>query len=63
MSLLRFLGLLFILVSIFAGTITVVALVILTIRFWPLTLVLLLTLAIFQLASTRILRPQGGNPP
>ncbi|QEY72014.1 hypothetical protein F1C79_10535 [Pseudomonas denitrificans (nom. rej.)] len=63
MSLLRFLGLLFILVSIFAGTITVVALVILTIRFWPLTLALLLTLAIFQLASTRILRPQGGNPP
>ncbi len=53
MGLLRFLRLLFVLVSIFAGTTAVVALVILAARFWPLMLVIVLTLAIFHFASRR----------
>ncbi len=53
MGLLRFLGLLFLLISIFAGTAVIVALVILAARYWPLMLVILLTLVIFQLASRR----------
>ncbi|WP_315809332.1 hypothetical protein [Pseudomonas sp. C9-3] len=50
MGLMRFLGLLFVLVSIFAGCAAVVALVILAVRFWPLMLVMVTTLAVFQLA-------------
>ncbi|WP_425317849.1 hypothetical protein [Pseudomonas nitroreducens] len=57
MGLLRFLGLLFLLISIFAGTPAIVALVILAARYWPLMLVILLTLVIFQLASRRAHSP------
>ncbi|MFV3335180.1 hypothetical protein ACNFIA_30030 [Pseudomonas sp. NY15437] len=53
MDLLRFLALLFVLVSIFAGTAAVVAVLILAVRFWPLMLIIVLTLAVFQLASRR----------
>ncbi|NMZ76649.1 hypothetical protein HBO32_26375 [Pseudomonas nitroreducens] len=48
MGLMRFLGLLFVLISIFAGSAAVVALVILAVRFWPLMLVIVLTLVLFQ---------------
>lgn len=48
MGLLRFLGLLFVLVSIFAGTAAVVALLLLALRFWPLLLVIVLALLLFQ---------------
>ncbi|TLX70101.1 hypothetical protein FAS41_29085 [Pseudomonas nicosulfuronedens] len=50
MTLLRFLGLLFLLVSIFAGTAAVVALTVIAMRFWPLSLTLILALAIFHFA-------------
>ncbi|ARH17934.1 hypothetical protein ABMZ67_23610 [Pseudomonas aeruginosa] len=53
MGLLKFLGLLFMLVSIFAGSAAVVALMILAVRYWPLMLVIVMTLAVFQLASKR----------
>jgi hypothetical protein len=52
MNLLRFLGLLFMLVSIFAGTTVAVALLVLALRFWPLLLVILLTLVTFQYATS-----------
>ncbi|HBP5169528.1 hypothetical protein [Pseudomonas aeruginosa] len=48
MGLMRFLGLLFVLISIFAGSAAVVALVIIAVRFWPLMLVIVLTLVLFQ---------------
>ena len=51
MGLLRFLGLLYVLLSIFAGSAAVVALGILAVRFWPLMLVIVTTLAVFQMAS------------
>ncbi|MFV3372481.1 hypothetical protein ACNFH5_30295 [Pseudomonas sp. NY15435] len=53
MDLLRFLGLLFVLISTFAGTAVVVALLILAVRYWPLMLVIVLTLAVFQMRSRR----------
>ncbi|WP_236225665.1 hypothetical protein [Pseudomonas pseudonitroreducens] len=53
MKLLRFLGLLFVLFSIFAGTAAVVGLAVLAMRFWPLLLTLILALAIFHLATRR----------
>ncbi|TGB25614.1 hypothetical protein ECC04_002490 [Pseudomonas aeruginosa] len=46
MGLLKFLGLLFMLVSIFAGSAAVVALMILAVRYWPLMLVIVMTLAV-----------------
>lgn len=55
MGLMRFFGLLFVLVSIFAGSAAVVALVILAVRFWPLMLVIVLTLVLFQF------RPKSAN--
>ncbi len=54
MGMLRFLGLLFMLISIFAGSAAVVAMGIVAVRFWPLMLVILTTLAVFQLASKRV---------
>ncbi|ALY44370.1 TPA: hypothetical protein ACNRRD_006491 [Pseudomonas aeruginosa] len=54
MGLLRFLGLLYVLLSIFAGSAAVVALGILAVRFWPLMLVIVTTLAVFQMASKRL---------
>ena len=53
MDLLRFLAQLFVLVSIFAGTAAIVAVLILAVRFWPLMLIIVLTLAVFQLGSRR----------
>lgn len=53
MRLLRFLGQLFALVSIFAGTAAVVGLAVLAMRFWPLLLTLILALAIFHFATRR----------
>ncbi|MDU4256073.1 hypothetical protein [Pseudomonas sp.] len=54
MGLLRFLGLLFMLISIFAGSAAVVALGIVAVRFWPLMLVIVTTLTVFQMASKRM---------
>lgn len=51
MRLLRFLGQLFALVSIFAGTAAVVGLAVLAIRFWPVLLTLILTFAIFHFVA------------
>ncbi|MGU1385336.1 hypothetical protein ACSEQ0_24360 [Pseudomonas aeruginosa] len=48
MILLRFLGLLFVLVCLFAGTAAVVALAVLALRFWPLLVVIVLALLLFQ---------------
>ncbi|HFH3443540.1 hypothetical protein [Pseudomonas aeruginosa] len=48
MTLLKFLGLLFVLVCLFAGTAAVVALAVLALRFWPLLLVIVLVLLLFQ---------------
>jgi len=48
MNLLRFLGLLFALISLFAGTAAVVSLLVLALRFWPLLLVIVLALLLFQ---------------
>jgi hypothetical protein len=48
MNLLRFLGLLFALISLFAGTAAVVTVVILALRFWPLLLVIVLALLLLQ---------------
>lgn len=53
MRLLRFLGQLFVLLSIFAGTAAVVGLAVLAMRFWPLLLTLIVALAIFQFATRR----------
>lgn len=53
MDLLRFLGLLFVLISTFVGTAVVVALLILAVRYWPLMLVIVLTLAVFQMRFRR----------
>lgn len=53
MRLLRFLGQLFVLFSIFAGTAAVVGLAVLAMRFWPLLLTLILALAIFHFATRR----------
>jgi len=54
MDLLRFLGLLFTLVSILAGSAAVIALTILAIRFWPFLLTIILALATFHVAAQRI---------
>lgn len=48
MGLLRFLGLLFALISIFAGTAATISLLVLALRFWPLLLVIGLTLLLLQ---------------
>lgn len=48
MNLLRFLGLLFALISLFAGTAAVVTVAILALRFWPLLLVIVLALLLLQ---------------
>lgn len=48
MILLRFLGLLFVLVCLFAGSAAVVALAVLVLRFWPLLVVIVLALLLFQ---------------
>ncbi|HBP6280106.1 TPA: hypothetical protein SMS45_000365 [Pseudomonas aeruginosa] len=48
MILLRFLGLLFVLVCLFSGSAAVVVLAILALRFWPLLLVIVLALLLFQ---------------
>lgn len=53
MGLMRFLGLLFVLFGIFAGTAAVVGLAVLAMRFWPLLLTLILALAIFHFATRR----------
>ncbi|EPH0594313.1 hypothetical protein [Pseudomonas aeruginosa] len=53
MQLLRFLGQLFVLISIFAGTAAMVGLAILAVRFWPLLLTLILALVIFHFAAGR----------
>ncbi len=53
MGLLKFLGLLFMLVSIFAGSAAAVALMILAVRYWPLMLVIVMTLVVFHFASKR----------
>lgn len=53
MGLLRFLGLLFVLFSIFAGTAAVVGLAVLAMRFWPVLLTLIVALAIFHFAIRR----------
>lgn len=47
MNLPRFMGFLFALISIFAGTSMVVALLVLAIRFWPLSLTVVITLLLF----------------
>ncbi|MEN1710960.1 hypothetical protein [Pseudomonas aeruginosa] len=54
MDLVRFLGLLFALVSIVAGTAAMVAVVLLAVRFWPLLLVIVLAFVIFQYAIGRL---------
>lgn len=51
MGLLRFLGQLFALVCIFAGTAAVVGLAVLAMRFWPVLLTLIVALAIFHFAT------------
>ncbi|WPD44491.1 hypothetical protein SD209_32190 [Pseudomonas aeruginosa] len=48
MNLLRFLGLLFALISLFAGTAAVVSLLVLALRFWPLLVTIVLTLLLFH---------------
>ncbi len=53
MRLLRFLGQLFALVSIFAGTAAVVGLAVLAMRFWPMLLTLIVALTIFHFATRR----------
>ncbi|ENT8436026.1 TPA: hypothetical protein VDT85_006222 [Pseudomonas aeruginosa] len=53
MGLLKFLGLLFMLVSIFAGSAAAVALMVLAVRCWPLMLIIVMTLAVFHFASKR----------
>lgn len=58
MGLLRFLGLLFVLVSLFAGTAAVVALLLLALRFWPLLLVIVLALVLFQQELRRAEAPK-----
>ncbi|HCE9893665.1 TPA: hypothetical protein SL473_000363 [Pseudomonas aeruginosa] len=55
MTLLRFLGLLFLLVSIFAGAAAVVGLAVLAMRFWPMLLTLILALVIFHFVTRRAL--------
>lgn len=55
MILLRFLGLLFVLVCLFSGSAAVVVLAILVLRFWPLLLVIVLALLLFQ----RLMRAVG----
>ncbi|MBB4865924.1 hypothetical protein HNP46_004825 [Pseudomonas nitritireducens] len=48
MNLLRFLGWLFVLVSIFAGTAAVVTIAVLALRYWPLLLIIVLALLLFR---------------
>ncbi|MBD9574811.1 hypothetical protein IB260_05760 [Pseudomonas sp. PDM23] len=48
MILLRFLGLLFVLVCLFSGSVAVVALTVLMLRFWPLLVATVLALLLFQ---------------
>lgn len=55
MILLRFLGLLFVLVCLFAGSAAVVALAVLVLRVWPLLVVIVLALLLFQ----RFIRAAG----
>lgn len=55
MRLLRFLGQLFVLLSIFAGTAAVVGFAVLATRFWPVLLTLTLALIIFHFATRRVL--------
>ncbi|HBP5481042.1 hypothetical protein IPC600_32005 [Pseudomonas aeruginosa] len=53
MGLLRFLGLLFVFFSIFAGTAAVVGLAVLAMRLWPLLPTLIVALAIFHFSIRR----------
>lgn len=55
MILLRFLSLLFVLVCLFAGSAAVVVLGVLVLRFWPLLVVIVLALLLFQ----RFMRATG----
>ncbi|RQB76054.1 hypothetical protein [Pseudomonas aeruginosa] len=55
MILLKFLSLLFVLVCLFSGSAAVVVLAVLALRFWPLLLVIVLALLLFQ----RLMRAVG----
>ncbi|MDH1696069.1 hypothetical protein [Pseudomonas sp. GD03766] len=48
MNLIRFLGLLFVFICMLAGCTIVIALLVLVIRFWPILMILVLTLALFN---------------
>jgi len=54
MNLLRFLGLLFVFVSVSGGCAGVVALLVLMLRFWPLALAIVLALILFHRLLQRL---------
>lgn len=54
MNLIRFLVLLFVFICMLVGCTIVIALLILSIRFWPVLLILILTLALFNWLLSRI---------
>lgn len=54
MNLIRFLGLLFVFICMLAGCTIVIALLVLAIRFWPVLLILILTLALFNWLFSRV---------
>ncbi|EKT4554175.1 hypothetical protein [Pseudomonas sp. S4_EA_1b] len=54
MNLIRFLVLLFVFICMLVGCTIVIALLVLAIRFWPVLLILILTLALFNWLLSRI---------
>ncbi|TEP24814.1 hypothetical protein IPC75_06335 [Pseudomonas aeruginosa] len=54
MNLMRFIGLLFVFIGVLASCAWAVALLVLMLRFWPLLLAVVLTLALFQQLIQRV---------
>ncbi|WP_187776107.1 hypothetical protein [Salinicola corii] len=54
MNLIRFLGILFVFICMLAGCTIVIALLVIAVRFWPVLLILVLTLALFNWLLRRI---------
>lgn len=54
MNLIRFLGILFVFICMLAGCTIVIALLVIALRFWPVLLILVLTLALFNWLLRRI---------
>lgn len=54
MNLIRFLGILFVFICMLAGCTIAIALLVIALRFWPVLLILVLTLALFNWLLRRI---------